>query len=101
MLQLSLTLEKWPLVNPLRITGYVWESVEVLVVGLEQGGCLGLGEASGVYYRNDRPGQMFKTLESLRGTLERGIDHKSLQTLLPPGGARNAVDCALWDLEAA
>src|ERR1700737_3904377 len=98
MLKLSLSLEKWPLVSPFRITGYVWEAVEVLVVGLEQDGCFGWGEAAGVYYRNDRPEQMTKTLESLRGALERGIDCKSLQTILPPGGARNALDCALWDL---
>jgi L-Ala-D/L-Glu epimerase len=100
MLKLSVSLEKWPLVNPFRITGYVWESVEVVVVGLEEEGCVGFGEAAGVYYRNDRPEKMVTTLESLRGIIERGIDRKRLQAILPPGGARNALDCALWDLEA-
>jgi L-alanine-DL-glutamate epimerase-like enolase superfamily enzyme len=99
MLKLFVSLEKWPLLNPFRITGYVWESIEVVVVGLEEEGRLGQGEAAGVYYRNDRPEQVVKTLESWRDLIEGGIDRLRLQTL-PPGGARNALDCALWDLEA-
>jgi L-Ala-D/L-Glu epimerase len=100
MPKLSVSLEKWALVNPFRITGYLFESIEVVVVGLEEDGCVGVGEAAGVYYRNDRPEQMVKTLESLRATIEKGIDRQRVQTLLAPGGARNALDCALWDLEA-
>lgn len=99
-LKLSVELEKWPLVSPFRITGYLWESIEVVVVGLERDGCRGLGEAAGVYYRNDRPGSIARTLESVRTALDGGITRDELQTLLPPGGARNALDCALWDLEA-
>ncbi len=37
---------------------------------------------------------------SARAELEAGADRAALQSLLPPGGARNALDCALWDLEA-
>jgi L-alanine-DL-glutamate epimerase-like enolase superfamily enzyme len=38
--------------------------------------------------------------ESARFELEAGAGRAELQSLLPPGGARNALDCALWDLEA-
>lgn len=43
---------------------------------------------------------MINQIESLRSRIEAGISRDSLQELLPPGGTRNAPDCALWDLEA-
>jgi L-alanine-DL-glutamate epimerase-like enolase superfamily enzyme len=43
---------------------------------------------------------MVKRIEGVRDSIEAGIDRETLQTLLPAGGARNAVDCALWDLDA-
>jgi L-alanine-DL-glutamate epimerase-like enolase superfamily enzyme len=99
-LTLSADIERWPLVAPLRITGHTWEIIEIIVVSLESGGHLGRGEAHGVYYRGDNPASMIKQIESLRTTIEGGVSRKLLQSILPPGGARNALDCALWDLEA-
>jgi L-alanine-DL-glutamate epimerase-like enolase superfamily enzyme len=43
---------------------------------------------------------MMKQLEACRPRIETGIGRAALQKVLPPGGARNALDCALWDLEA-
>jgi L-alanine-DL-glutamate epimerase-like enolase superfamily enzyme len=43
---------------------------------------------------------MVKSIENVRDSIEAGIDRETLQNLLPLGGARNAVDCALWDLDA-
>ncbi len=43
---------------------------------------------------------MVAAIEANRAAIEAGIDREALQHLLPPGGARNALDCALWDLEA-
>ena len=99
-LKLLVELERWPLQEPFRVTNYTFDHTETLLVKLEQSGQLGLGEASGVYYRNDRPTSMIKQIESLRTSIEAGISRDSLRNLLPPGGARNALDCALWDLEA-
>jgi L-Ala-D/L-Glu epimerase len=99
-LKLHWAIEKWPLQSPFRITGYTMDSVEVLVVSLEREGRIGRGEAAGVYYRNDRPETMVGQLESVRPQIEGGIERTSLQRLMPRGGARNALDCALWDLEA-
>ena len=99
-MKLLVEIERWPLAAPFRIAGHMFEVIEVLVVGLEKAGHLGKGEAAGVYYRNDMPESMMRTIESLRAVIESGIDRRSLQGLLPPGGARNALDCALWDLEA-
>jgi L-Ala-D/L-Glu epimerase / N-acetyl-D-glutamate racemase len=74
---------------------------DVVTVTLEKGGHIGRGEASGVYYRKDDDAAgVVKQIEAVRARIEAGIGRESLQRLLPTGGARNAVDCALWDLEA-
>jgi L-alanine-DL-glutamate epimerase-like enolase superfamily enzyme len=99
-LTLHIEVEQWPLTTPFRITGFTWEFVDVLLVRLERDGHVGQGEAAGVYYKNDKPPSMLEQIESLRTTIEAGIDRDRAQSLLPPGGARNALDCALWDLEA-
>ena len=41
-----------------------------------------------------------RTIEAHRDAIERGITRDELSRLLPAGGARNALDCALWDLES-
>jgi L-alanine-DL-glutamate epimerase-like enolase superfamily enzyme len=98
--KLRVELEKWRIEKPFRITGHTWESLDVVVVSLERGHYVGRGEAAGVYYLDDIPALMAQQIEALRSAIEAGIDRDSLQVLLPAGGARNAVDCALWDLEA-
>jgi L-alanine-DL-glutamate epimerase-like enolase superfamily enzyme len=97
---LRAAIEKWPLMVPFRITGYVWELLEVVRVDLEKDGCVGRGEAAGVYYKGDTPASMLGQIEELRTPIEAGVDREALRKLLPAGGARNALDCALWDLEA-
>src|SRR5438552_19086706 len=97
---LSIEGENWPLRNPFCIAGKTWVNLIVAVVTLEQGTCVGRGEAAGVFYREDDVPAMVERIEHARDAIERGIDRAALQRLLPPGGARNAVDCALWDLEA-
>jgi L-alanine-DL-glutamate epimerase-like enolase superfamily enzyme len=92
--------EQWPLIKPFRITGYTYEAIVVVVVSLQRDGCVGRGEAAGVYYRNETPPSIIGQLELLRAKIEAGVSRTSLQEMLPPGGARNALDCALWDLEA-
>jgi L-alanine-DL-glutamate epimerase-like enolase superfamily enzyme len=92
--------EKWNLVKPVRITGYTFVSLDLLVVTLRRGECTGRGEAVGVYYREDDLPSMQRQVDSVRADIESGMTREALQRALPPGGARNALDCALWDLEA-
>lgn len=99
-LVLTVTPEEWPLAAPFRISGYTFESTRAIKVSLSSHGRVGCGEAAGVYYRGDDLGSMLRQVESVRGAIEAGVDRESLQHLLPPCGARNAIDCALWDLEA-
>jgi L-Ala-D/L-Glu epimerase len=99
-LKLRVAVEQWPLIAPFRITGHTWRELDVVVVSLEKEGHVGRGEAAGVYYRQDTPEVALRQIESLRKSIESEISRDSLQSFLPPGCARNALDCALWDLEA-
>lgn len=93
-------IERWPAIRPFRITGVVWDSFDSIVVELGRAACVGRGEALGVYYSHETVETLLADVERIGPRLEAGIDREELQTLLPPGGARNALDCALWDLEA-
>lgn len=99
-LSLHAEIEHWPLLAPFCITGHTWNVLDVLVVTLQKGDHVGKGEAAGVYYKGDDPSRMLPQIEALRSRIEAGLSRDSLQQLLPPGGARNALDCALWDLES-
>jgi L-Ala-D/L-Glu epimerase / N-acetyl-D-glutamate racemase len=99
-LKLQAVIERWPLITPFRITGRTWHALDAIVVSLEKDGYVGRGEGEGVYYRQDTPELALKEIESLKTTIEAGISRESLRRLLPAGAARNALDCALWDLEA-
>jgi L-alanine-DL-glutamate epimerase-like enolase superfamily enzyme len=99
-MRLHAVAERWIFKEPFRITGYTMEAVDVVVVTLEQDGFIGKGEGAGVYYLGDDVPRMLQQLEQVCTTIEAGIDADSLQRLLPGGGARNALDCAWWDLQA-
>lgn len=92
--------EEWPRRKPLRITGYTFESLTVIRVTLVRDGKVGSGEAAGAYYKNEDASTMVRQLQAVRPAIEAGMAREALLGLLPSGGARNAVDCALWDLEA-
>jgi L-alanine-DL-glutamate epimerase-like enolase superfamily enzyme len=99
-MQLSVARERIPLSEPFTITGYTFTDVAVVVARIGERGAQGEGEAAGVYYLDDGPDRMCAAIEQVRHEVEAGVDRESLRRLLPPGGARNALDCALWDLEA-
>jgi len=92
--------ERWSFRTPFSITGYTFEVADLLHVSVADNGSKGFGEAAGVYYLSETGESMLAQLESVKSALERGADRHALRELLPAGGARNAVDCALWDLEA-
>jgi L-alanine-DL-glutamate epimerase-like enolase superfamily enzyme len=98
-MKLQVRTESWPYATPFRITNYVFTTADVVVVTLSDGDVCGWGEACGVYYHGETPATLTAQIESVRAEVERGIDREALRRLLPPGGARNALDAALWDLE--
>ncbi|RIV84998.1 dipeptide epimerase [Aurantiacibacter zhengii] len=99
-LSLELRLEQFPYVRPFRISGHVFEATTVLVAELSDGRHLGKGEGAGVYYLGDDADHMLAEAERVRPLIAEGVTRQDLQDVLPPGGARNAIDCAFWDLEA-
>ena len=99
-LQLALTVERFAYRQPFRISGHVFTETRVLVAELSDGEHRGRGEGAGVYYLGDDVDHMMAQAEGARAAIEAGAFREELQTLLPPGGARNAIDCAFWELEA-
>lgn len=94
------TIERWPTAHPFNITGHVWTEVSLLVVELEQDGHVGRGEGCGIYYKGETAERMLAEARDLAARVPAALDHAALQALAGPTAARNAFDCALWDLEA-
>ncbi len=99
-IRLAYSVETHRLSAPFRISGFVFETSDVVVVELSDGEFTGRGEAAGVYYLGDDSAHIVAELEEHRGAIEGCSDRDQLRQQMPRGGARNAVDCALWDLEA-
>jgi len=87
-----------PLKRPFAITGHVFESLQGVVVTVQEGGFTGRGEADGVYYLGQDQQWMLATIQEFLNN-EKTLDRKSLQESMPANAARNAIDCALWDLQ--
>lgn len=74
--------------------------VDVVVVEIGAGGVTGRGEGTAIYYRGDSAESVLAAVEGVAPAVADGASRADLLGLLPPGAARNAVDAALWDLEA-
>jgi L-Ala-D/L-Glu epimerase len=99
-LSLDVSVERFPYRSPFRISGHVFHETALIVAELSDGRHVGRGEGAGVYYLGDDVPNMLGEIDSVRSAVERGATREELQELLRPGGARNALDCAFWDLEA-
>jgi L-alanine-DL-glutamate epimerase-like enolase superfamily enzyme len=97
---LSARHDRFPLKQPFRISRGVKTAADVVTVTIRQDDVTGRGE--GVPYA--RYGETIESalaqIERARGFVEQGGGRQALLAELPPGAARNAIDCALWDLEA-
>ena len=100
-LTMTVATETLRLAKPFRISGYIFETSDVIVVTLDDAVQRGRGEGGGVFYLGDDVPHMLGELESARAAIEAWPSREELRSILPPGGARNAVDCALWELESA
>lgn len=98
-LNLHLHTETWNYKFPFRITGRCYTDKTVVVVELSDGLRVGRGESWPVYYCDETIDSVVSDIESIAATVKKGLSRETLQQLLPAGGARNAIDCALWDLE--
>ncbi len=100
-LTLHIGTEIWPYKRPFRVSRGCDAALDVLIVTLtDSAGHIGRGEAAGVDYDGETVPLLVAQIEAQRGFIEAGVDRAALALRLPPGGARNALDCALWDLAA-
>jgi len=98
-MRMTIDTHRFVLRAPFVITGHTFREINPVWVHLESAGHTGRGEAIGVYYTGETTESMVSQLESVRKEVEAGATRADIQHLLPAGGARNALDCAYWDLE--
>ena len=98
MLTIDTREETWPLDKPFRISRGTRTQTRVVVVTITDGEHSGRGEGVPIKRYNQTPASVLAEIESIKTA--SNLHREQLQKLLPPGAARNAVDCALWDLEA-
>ena len=99
-MQLTLTPHRWEMVAPFVTAGETVNQIDVLHVRLAREGTVGRAETMGVDYFGETVESLQAELSALDPAAISRLDRETLQTLLPPGGSRNGLDCALWDLEA-
>ncbi len=101
MLTCTARAEVWQMREPFEISREVMTCLRVLYVELHDvRGRRGVAEAAGVDYDGETPEGMARQIEAVAADLNDGLSGADLLRLLPAGGARNALDCALWDLRA-
>ncbi len=98
--QLVVSEEAWPIAGRFVIARGAKTEARVIVVHLHKDGHTGQAESVPYGRYGESPATVLAQIESVRDRIESGLDRATLQRLLPAGAARNALDCALWDLEA-
>ncbi len=101
MIRTSVEIERWEMLEVFATSRDAITHIPVILVTLtDSAGHIGRGEAAGVDYDGETPESMAAQVRSVADRIDDRIDGATLIKLLPPGGARNALDCALWDLRA-
>lgn len=91
---------RFPLARPFRIARGVKTAADVVEVAIGEGDWMGRGEAVPYARYGESVESALAAIEALREAIEQGVSRDALSGLLPAGAARNALDCALWDLES-
>lgn len=93
--------EAWPLHTPFVISRGSRSEACVVVVEIEEDGIKGVGECTPYPRYGESLASVMAQIMTLVPDLQTGLTREVLQQRLPAGAARNAIDCALWSLEAA
>jgi L-alanine-DL-glutamate epimerase-like enolase superfamily enzyme len=99
LLRASFASESWPIAGAFTIARGSKTTAEVVVVTLERAGAKGWGEAVPYARYGEQVAETIRSLESNRRGIEQLQDRRGIAALDLPQAARNALDCALWDLE--
>jgi len=98
--QLSAAMERWPIAGSFSISRGAKTEAVVVVAELADGGIRGRGECVPYARYGESPEGVLAALEDMKARIAAGLTRQALQCDMPPGAARNALDCAFWDLEA-
>lgn len=99
-MRLSVSNDSFQLAQVFTISRGSRTQADVITVKLEDNGSVGFGECVPYARYNETMESVLQQIESVRGAISEGMTRTELQTALPVGTARNALDCAMWDLEA-
>lgn len=97
---LSVTIERWPIAGRFAISRGAKTEAVVVVAELSREGRRGRGECVPYPRYGESPDGVAAALEAMTPHIAAGLTRKGLQSAMPAGAARNALDCAFWDLEA-
>jgi L-Ala-D/L-Glu epimerase len=100
MRKLAIAHESWPIAGAFTISRGSKTTAEVVTVTLEEDTAVGHGECVPYARYGETVETTMAALEAARSAIERGIARHEAGALVPAKAARNALDCALWDLEA-
>ena len=100
MMDLSVRIERWPLAGAFSISRGSKTEAVVVVAELDDGAHRGRGECVPYARYGETPEGVVALLAAMRSAVQNGLDRSSLQRVMRPGAARNALDDAYWDLEA-
>ena len=100
MKELNARIERWETARPFVIARGTKHRVDVVVVEVRDGAHVGQGEGTPIYYRGDSADAALASLQAQAGAIAAGISRADLLDEMPAGAARNALDSALWDLQA-
>jgi len=99
-ISLSVTAETWPIAGSFTISRGAKTQAVVVVVTLADGVYRGRGECVPYARYGETVEGVIAAIEAMRPAIAGGLDRIGLQRAMPPGAARNAIDCAFWDIEA-
>src|SRR5580658_998599 len=99
-MELSVRIERWPLAGAFAISRGSKTEAVVVVAELDDGTHRGRGESVPYARYGETPDGIVAAIEAMRPALQRGLDRAALQRAMPAGAARNALDCAYWDVNA-
>ncbi len=99
-MRIETRIESWPIAGSFTISRGVKREAVIVVAEVSQDGLTGRGECVPYPRYGETPEATLDVLQAAAGALARGLTRQTLQAAMPPGAARNALDCALIDLEA-
>ncbi len=97
---LTISVDSFPIAGRFVISRGAKTEARVVTATIRAGDACGRGECVPYARYGESVDNVVATIDSVRAAVESGADRAMLQVLLPPGAARNALDCALWDVEA-